>query len=1289
MFTVPFALFLFAEPTLRTRLSVPDLVLVAVYLVGITLFGLRFRQKQRDLRSYFLSTRDIPWWAISLSMVAAETSTLTIVGIPALSYLGDFGFLQIVFGYILGRAMICILFLPRYFHGDMLTAYQLIDRRFGERLHKLTAGMFLLVRAAAEGVRVFAVSIVIGLAIGTGDILSIVIICILTFIYTLEGGMNAVIWTDVVQMGLYILGTIAGLATLGIGVHGGWPQIIHVAAPLGKFTVVHFAFSLTNAYTFWAGLIGGGMLTMASHGTDQLMVQRLLAAKNLRESRIALMASGGIVLFQFALFLLIGVGLFVFYQQFPQHFASTDRIFPTFIVQRMPMGISGLLVAAVLAAAMSNLSAALNSLSSTSVIDFYLKIRPKATDREYNSVARIATLFWTLALLGLAILSRSGGHVVEIGIAIVGVAFGAMLGVFLLGTLTKRATETGAIVGMIVGFILNIALWLQHAPLHLGNYIVLPVIAYPWYVPVGSMVTFAVGYGVSLMTKQSVRTTVAILAVLMLASTRLIGQASIDAANPNIDFSNVDKVINDSIALHHLPGAVLVIGHGGHIVYEKAYGDRSLIPTVEPMTTDTIFDMASLTKTTVTAVAVMQLVEKHKINVDDPVEKYIPEFAANGKDKVTIRMLMTHYSGLPPDLNLKTEWSGKETAYKMAFDSKLISPPGSVFRYSDINYITLGAIVERISHEKLDAYVMKHIIKPLGLKETRYLPPTSWLPRIAPTEYDTNGGPNSTGTIIHGYVHDPTAHRMGGVAGHAGLFMTAADAAIYDQALLDRLAGRPSKFPLSQAMLLLMTTPQQPAGKRAARGLGWDIDSPYSGPRGKIFPIGSFGHTGFTGTSMWMDPGSNTYIILLSNRVHPHATYNITPMRGEVATDAALDLHLYQKPVAVLNGIDVLEQTHFAQLSELAAKHGGHLRLGLLTNQSGLDRNGKRTVDILHNDAHAANSAIELTTLFSPEHGLYGAEDHTGIGNVTDKDSGLPVLSLYGTGAASRRPTPESFSKLDAVVVDLQDVGVRFYTYETATGYFVEAAAKAGIDLIILDRPNPINGNDVQGPISDDGHQNYTDYTIEPIRQGLTLGELAMFDNLQNNLGAHITVVKMQNWTRNLWFDQTGLPWINPSPNLHNVAEEALYPGLALMETANVSLGRGTSMPFEVVGATWIDGAAMAAKLNARHIPGVIFSATKFTPDKPYPYASQECGGIKVTLTNRDELDAPELGLEMVTVLAKAYPTQFHLANVKRLLVNAASMQQLMDGVDPRAIAAGWKPGIDAFKEKRKTVLLY
>jgi len=478
-------------------LNALDLSIIAFYLAGITLFGLRFRKKDRSLKDYFLADRNIPWWAISLSIVAAETSTLTIIGIPGLAYDTNFSFLQLVVGYLIGRVIISFILLPHYFRGDLFTAYQLMDRRFGPRLRSLTAGLFLITRAAAEGVRVFAVAIVVGIALssmlsgfgGFGrDVASIAIVTALTLVYTFEGGMAAVIWTDVVQMFIYVAGTIVGVFTILHHVPGGWPTIHAVAAAHGKFQMFDFSPDFWKTYTFWSGIIGGAFLTTASHGTDQLIVQRLLAARNEAQSKLALLSSGVFVFFQFGLFLLIGAMLYVFYRYLgnPLTVSSSDRIFPTFIVTEMPHGISGLLIAAILAAAMSNLSAALNSLSSSSIVDFYLRFRPNATEQRRIFLSRAATIFWGLVLFSLAIVSRRGGRVVEVGLAIASVAYGALLGVFLLGVLTKRATETGAMVGMFVGFALNLYIW---------QFTKIP---FTWYVMIGSAATFAIGYIVSI-----------------------------------------------------------------------------------------------------------------------------------------------------------------------------------------------------------------------------------------------------------------------------------------------------------------------------------------------------------------------------------------------------------------------------------------------------------------------------------------------------------------------------------------------------------------------------------------------------------------------------------------------------------------------------------------------------------------------------------------------------------------------------------------------------------------------
>jgi SSS family transporter len=1292
------------------RLSSVDLSLVALYLAGITLFGLQFRSKDRSLKNYFLADRKIPWWAIALSIVAAETSTLTIISVPGLAYTGDWGFLEIVLGYLLGRIVICIIFLPRYFRGELLTAYEVIGERFGPRLHKLTAFLFLFLRAAAEGVRVFAVSIVVGIAIGTRDVVSIAIICVLTLIYTLEGGMAAVIWTDVVQMALYVAGTIVAVILLGDRVPGGWHAIHGMASAAGKVTIFHFAFSLSQTYTFWAGLVGGCFLTMASHGTDQLMVQRLLAAKNLRESRIALLSSGGVILVQFALFLAIGTGLYYFYGNVSKDMppGSPDRVFPAFIVAEMPHGLAGLMVAAILAAAMSNLSAAVNSLSSSSMVDFYMAWKPNADERRRARLSRVMTLFWAALLFVLACMSRGGGHVVEVGLSIASVAYGALLGVFLLGTLTRTATETGAIIGMIGGLAANILLWKQPyaLPLTFGSvHILFPKIAWTWFVLIGSLLTFVLGWVTSriLPNKKGTQTIAVLLLLLLLAP--LPATAQVKAVNEP-GFQQIDRIIELGIATKKFPGAVVIAGHNGRIVFQKAYGNRSLTPEPEAMTEETIFDLASLTKVLATAPAVMQLYEQGRFRLNDPVAQYLPEFAVNGKQDITIRQLLTHYSGLPPDVPLEDRWAGKQEGLRRAFASTPVTAPGVQFRYSDINFIVLGALVEKLSGLTLDQYQQRYLAQPLGLEHTRFLPPESWRNRIAPTQYEQ-------GVLLRGVVHDPTARRMGGVAGDAGLFSTAGDVAIYAQNLLDRLAGRSSRFPLQQLTLEKMTTPGQPATGTALRGLGWDIESPFSSNRGELFPVGSFGHTGFTGTSIWMDPTSDTYVVFMSNAVYPNGPTGINAIRGAVANVVAAWVKLrpdsgslaarltgYNESIAgerlwhdrngtVTTGIDMLEQDNFAELAALAARHGGTLRAGLLTNQTGLDEHGRRTIDVLAQDAQEAVPGFKLKLLFSPEHGINGALDKEGIQDSTDTATGLSVISLYGATAAQRRPSQETLRSLDAVLIDIADAGVRFYTYETVVRYFLEAAGKTGTEVVVLDRPDPLGGGFVQGPLSDVGSESYVNVAPIPVRHGMTLGELARYFNGEYKLAAPLSVIAMNGWQRGDWFDATGLTWTNPSPNLRNLSEAILYPALGLIETTNVSVGRGTDTPFAYVGAPWVDGSALARALNARFLPGVRFVPVDFTPSSPYPYADQLCHGIELIVTDRNVLDSPELGLEVASALHKLYADKFQLNKIEILLVNRSVLEALQVGRDPQRIAEDWQQQLQDFDAKRKPYLLY
>ncbi len=794
-------------------------------------------------------------------------------------------------------------------------------------------------------------------------------------------------------------------------------------------------------------------------------------------------------------------------------------------------------------------------------------------------------------------------------------------------------------------------------------------------------------------------------------------------------FSAIDEIVNHAIADHLLPGAVVIVGHNGHIVYRRAFGMRSLEPVQEKMTLDTVFDMASLTKPLITATAVMQLYEQGRISVNDPVVKYLPEFAAAGKSDITIRDLLTHYSGLPPDLPLANPWQGKATAYQLAFAIQPLCPLGVRFQYSDINFIVLGALVERISGISLDQYAQRAIIRPLKLKHTRFLPPESWIPHIAPTQWEhgaaASGVPGSKilpgDVMLRSVVHDPTARRMGGVAGHAGLFSDGHDVAIYAQNLLNRLAGRHSRFPLSRRVLEKMVAPEQPATGTTLRGFGWDIDSPYSSNRGTLFPVGSFGHTGFTGTSLWIDPVSDSYVIILSNAVHPDGPRDIAAVRGKIADAAAVALGIHAdsgtlaaritgyneslsgmrlraaRNAEVETGIDVLESNHFAELAAAAHRHGGRLRLGLLTNQTGVDAQGRRTIDVLFHDAAAAIPDLALTTLFSPEHGIAGSYDRPGVPNSTDAATGLPVVSLYGSTAAQRRPSLETMRNLDAVVIDLQDAGVRYYTYEAALRYFLEAAAQTrnatGTEIIVLDRPDPINGAFVQGPVSDADAESYVDSMPIPVRHGMTLGELARYDNEQLHLNAPLTVVSMKGWQRGDWYDSTGLAWVNPSPNLRDMEAATLYPALGLIESTNISVGRGTDTPFEQFGAPWIEGRidarSLAQFLNRRDLPGVRFYAVEFMPAKPYPYAGQLCHGVRIMVTDRNVLDAPELGVEIASALHRFYPDQFQLQKMNTLLANRAVLQSIVAGEDPEHIAEEWRKDVQAFEQRRQAALLY
>ena len=718
----------------------------------------------------------------------------------------------------------------------------------------------------------------------------------------------------------------------------------------------------------------------------------------------------------------------------------------------------------------------------------------------------------------------------------------------------------------------------------------------------------------------------------------------------------LDEAINQAIAQDRLPGAVLLVGHNGQIVYRKAYGKRALVPRPETMTLDTIFDCASLTKVIATTPSLMKLFEQGKFRLNDKVTDYIPEFQ-EGKSDITLRDLFTHFSGLQPDVPLKPEWTGYDTGIHLACTTPPAGPPGVRFVYSDINFILLGEIVHRLSGQLLSDYARRNIFLPLGMTDTMFLPPASLVPRIAPTERV-----DKTGPPLRGVVHDPSTRAMGGVAGHAGLFSTAADLARFCQMMLNggSLDGARLFSPLTVAKF---TQPQSPPGQPILRGLGWDIDSPYSGNRGELFPIGSYGHTGFTGTSIWLDPSTQSYVILLANSVHPDARPALTPLRAKVATIVAAALGI-GRGGATLTGLDVLVARKFQPLQ---GKH-----VGLITNQTGVDRLGRRNVDLMR------AAGVPVVALFSPEHGLEGREDRPGLPDITDAASGIKVFSLYGK---TLRPTPEMLRGIDALVFDIQDVGARFYTYETTMAYAMESAAKAGIPYYVLDRPNPITGMHVEGPLLDAANQSFVGYFPGlPVRHGMTMGELARLFNAENKIGAALTVIQMEGWNRGDWFDDTGLAWIDPSPNLRSLNAATLYPGLCLLEASRgYSVGRGTDSPFEQIGADFMGALEFAAYLNRRGIPGV----------RVYPTRVGAVEGVRFVIVNRELLDSTRLGLEVAAAIQKLYPGKIDFSLDKLLIGSAEAVRQLQAGDDPRSIQQGFQDAVAAFLKMRQPYLLY
>jgi len=749
-------------------------------------------------------------------------------------------------------------------------------------------------------------------------------------------------------------------------------------------------------------------------------------------------------------------------------------------------------------------------------------------------------------------------------------------------------------------------------------------------------------------------------------------------ATGGIDSQAIEWAVDQEIRLGHLPGAVVLIGDRDRILYHRAFGRRALSPTPEVMTEGTIFDLASLTKVVATTTAVLQLLEQGKLGLDVPVAHYWPEFAVHGKAHITLRQLLTHTSGLAPDLDLTTQWTGRKIALRLVANTAPLAQPDTRYIYSDLNFIALGEVVSRVSRLPLDVYCSRHIFRPLGMTETSFRPPRSWRELIAPTE-------SRRGHFLRGEVHDPTADRMGGIAGHAGLFSTAKDLAGFAQALLrdggSDVGGSTFRL-LRPETLALMTQPSRVA-PHGARGLGWDLAAPFVVNRDSLPPFGAFGHTGFTGTSLWIDPATNRFLVILSNRVHPDGGGDARPLRGALAellstgSMAALPgpLGTYARTVTVLpvfqSGEDVLRAEDFAPLKGL--------RVGLITNQTGRTSDGERTIDALRKvpDVH-------LAALFSPEHGLDGVADER-VQDSSDEATGLHVYSLYG---AVKHPTDAMLRGLDALVFNIQDSGTRFYTYITTMAYAMEAAAHAGITFFVIDRPNPISAAIVQGPMLDEDLRSFTGYFSLPLRHGMTLGELARLFNSEARIGARLEVITMHGYRRSEWLDDTGLPWVSPSPNLRSLEEAALYPGVGMLEAANISVGRGTPTPFQVIGAPWINARELAGYLSLREIPGVRFVPTQFVPAAS-AFKGISCWGVRLLLVDRKSLDAGRLGIELESALYRLYPKSFDIDSTLSLVGSRAVLRAIKQGDDPIGIAQGWQPQVAAFLTVRSRYLLY
>ncbi len=744
----------------------------------------------------------------------------------------------------------------------------------------------------------------------------------------------------------------------------------------------------------------------------------------------------------------------------------------------------------------------------------------------------------------------------------------------------------------------------------------------------------------------------------------------------------VGAVVRQEVADGRVPGAVVLVGRGERLLYRQAYGNRRVGATTEPMTVDTVFDVASLTKVVVTTTAILQLAERGELALDAPAARYWPAFGAQGKEAITVRQLVTHTSGLPASVDAAGMRSPDDLWQRVA-SVRPLGPAGTDVRYSDVNFLVLGKIVEQVSGETLPDYAARHIASVLGWSDSGFAGPAP-NGRLAARTAPTRPEPDAADTV--GRVHDPLARAAGGAAGNAGWFATADELADFARTLL--AGGGRLLRPESVDLLFSL---QSPPGT-TPRTIGWKLEPPLARNRAALPAVGAVSHLGYTGTGLWLDRTTGLYVVVLSNRTHLRGG-DAGPLRARVVAavgdwagpvpaqrlaaaypEAADRIAPFVAPrvaAPIRTGIDVLEEDGF---DALRGK-----RVALLTHRSGVDGRGRRTIDVLR-----TAPGVSVVALLSPEHGLESSQEGQ-VRDGVDALSGLPIHSLYGK---ARRPAPELLRGLDAVVVDVQDAGTRFYTYSTTLAYVMEEAAAAGVAVYVLDRPNPLNAQTVQGPILDVAQRGFTGYWPLPTRHGMTLGELARLFAGEARIPVSLHVVAMRGYRRSQWYDDSGLPWLAPSPNLSSLTAATLYPGVGMIEGAPVSVGRGTTTPFELVGAPWIDGDRLSEAMNGIGLAGVRFAAVAFTP-LTATHAGSRCRGIRVRLTDRDALDSPALGVALAHTLHRLYPAEFQL---QRILGNLGSedllgriragdpLPELLRDVDTR---------LAGFQETRRRYLVY